>query len=130
MLLFGVLFGVTLLVIAGYFILFTAQHAEGSLKPFGKYLALWVFVLAGLLVLGAALAPTLGYRGLVMRGGPAYGRGFGPGGFGDRRRGPRFLFRQEGPGAQGAPSQPPETEAPPSGPTPPPAAPAPAPASP
>ena len=70
---FLILIPVTLLVIAGYFIQFSAQWAEGGLKTFGRYLSLWVFVLAALLVIGAATAPMMGF------GGPGMMRGIGPG---------------------------------------------------
>ena len=68
MILFRILIVATLLVIVGYFIQLTAQRAEGYLRPFGKYLSLWVFVLAGLTVVSAAVAPELGYRGFGPRG--------------------------------------------------------------
>jgi len=72
-----VLLIMTLLVIVGYFIQLTAQRAEGFLKPFGKYLSLWVFVLAGLVVIGAAINPGLG-RGFGGPGRPVVAREFGP----------------------------------------------------
>jgi hypothetical protein len=87
MFLIPILFVVTILVIAGYFIQFTAQRAEGFLKPFGKYLSLWVFVLAGLVVVAAAIGPGLG-------------RGFGGPGVMTRGFGPRVLLRR---GFQGPP---------------------------
>ena len=106
MMLFGILVVVTMLVIAGYFIQFAAQRAEGSLRPFGRYLSLWVFVLAGLLVVAAALQPALGYRGFgprggpgITRGGPGFARGPGPGFFPGTRFGRRFE-RREGPPAR------------------------------
>jgi hypothetical protein len=106
MILFRILILSTLLVIAGYFIQFAAQRAEGILKPFGKYLSLWVFVLAGLVIVAAALHPVLGGGSFgMMRGGPGFARGFGPGPgfFPGGRFGPRFDRRFggrfEGPGA-------------------------------
>ena len=68
----GVLFAlvpVTLLVVLGYFVLFAANKAEGSARAFGKYLSIWVFVLAGLLLLAVAFAPRFGFRG------PGFGHG-------------------------------------------------------
>jgi hypothetical protein len=99
MFMFPILVLVTLLVIAGYFIQFAAQFAEGFMRPFGKYLALWVFVLAGLLIVAAALGPALGYRGAGPGfGGPRVMRGIGRGGFGGgfagRRVDGRFFERR------------------------------------
>ena len=113
MMLFGILVVVTMLVIAGYFIQFAAQYAEGTLKPFGRYLSLWVFVLAGLLVVAAALQPALGYRGFggprggpgIARGGPGFARGPGPGFFPGGRFGRRFERRQAPPAGTEAPAQ-------------------------
>jgi len=99
MILIPILILVTTLVILGYFIQFAAQRAEGFLKPFGKYLSLWVFVLAGLIVVAAALQPVLGGRGFgMMRGGPGFARGYGPGPgfFPGRRFDPRFDRRFNG----------------------------------
>jgi hypothetical protein len=124
MFMFPILVLVTLLVIAGYFIQFAAQFAEGFMRPFGKYLALWVFVLAGLVIVAAALGPALGYRGAGPGfGGPRVMRGIGPGGFAGRRFDGRvferrFNRRQAGqqpagapatqsPAQQGAPAAPP-----------------------
>ena len=70
----GVLFAlvpVTLLVVLGYFVLFAASKAEGSARAFGKYLSIWVFVLAGLLLLAAAFAPRFGFGSR----GPGFGHG-------------------------------------------------------
>lgn len=53
----------TILVIVGYFVLIAAARAEGALERFGRYLAIWTFVLAGLLAVGGLLAPTLGMQG-------------------------------------------------------------------
>lgn len=36
----------TVWVILGYFILFSSTKAEGSLRTFGRVLAIWVFVIA------------------------------------------------------------------------------------
>jgi hypothetical protein len=111
MMLFGILVVVTMLVIAGYFIQFAAQRAEGTLRPFGRYLSLWVFVLAGLLVVAAALQPALGYRGFgprggpaIARGGPGFARGPGPGFFPGRRFGRRFERRDAPPARTDAPA--------------------------
>jgi hypothetical protein len=83
---------VTVLVIAGYFVQLTAQRAEGFLKPFGKYLSLWVFALAGLVVIGAAINPGFG-RGFGGPDRPGFGRAFGPRLGPGRGFGPRFESR-------------------------------------
>jgi len=36
----------TVWVILGYFILFSSTKAEGSIRTFGRVLAIWVFVIA------------------------------------------------------------------------------------
>ncbi len=54
MLLAPVLICVTLLVVLGYFVLLTSSRAEGTLKAFGKYLAIWLFILPVLLIIAAA----------------------------------------------------------------------------
>lgn len=112
MILFVLLILVTLLVVAGYFIQFSAQHAEGSLKTFGKYLSLWVFVLAGLLVVGAAVQPAIGYGGFGPGAGIA--RAFGPGARLRFERGREFGFARRrglgfGAGTSGGAAAPPTT---------------------
>jgi len=52
----------TILVIVGYFVLYTALRAEGGIRRFGKYLGAWIFFLAGVSVAAGLLAPTLGMR--------------------------------------------------------------------
>ena len=46
----------TALTVAGYVALFLSHRSEGSLKTFGRYLGIWAFVLAGLVVLGGMFA--------------------------------------------------------------------------
>jgi len=48
----------TFLVVVGYFLIYTSTRAEGRLKRFGKYLGVWVFFLAGMVILGGLLAST------------------------------------------------------------------------
>jgi hypothetical protein len=120
MMLFMILVLVTFLVIAGYFIQFAAQYAEGPLKPFGRYLSLWVFVLAALVIVAAALQPALRARGIgfggpgIARGGagfaPGFARGPGPGFFAARRAGRRFERREVPPARTDNPAT--ETPAP------------------
>jgi hypothetical protein len=124
MFLFVLLVVVTFMVVAGYFIQFSAQHAEGTLKTFGKYLSLWVFVLAGLLIVAAAVRPAIANRGFGP--GPrgvffnrAVGPGFGPGpGFtrGFRRNRPGNPQQNAGPNAPQGQGQ--QTPAPGSAPAP------------
>lgn len=44
------------LTVAGYLALYLSHRSEGSLKSFGRYLGIWAFVLAGLVVLGGMFA--------------------------------------------------------------------------
>ena len=46
----------TALTVAGYVALFLSHRSEGSLKTFGRYLGIWAFALAGLVVLGGMFA--------------------------------------------------------------------------
>ena len=46
----------TALTVAGYVALFLSHRSEGALKVFGRYLGIWAFVLAGLVVLGGMFA--------------------------------------------------------------------------
>ncbi len=111
---FIVLVPVTLLVVLGYFVFFAASKAEGPIKSFGKYLSIWVFILAGLLLLAAAFGPRLGL-GWPMRG---FGRMMvidrpGPGARHFELRSPRQLPpRAEQPDALDQPDQPDAPDAP------------------
>ena len=120
----------TALVIAGYFVWFASTKAEDRLKTVGKYIAIWTFAFAAVLVIigiaGAVMRPMEMGRPMAMYGGPRM-MGMGPGmhpgmgpmgmhrGFGDER-GPRFMFRermgQEPPKAD-VPAAPPPAAAPP-----------------
>jgi len=46
----------TALTVAGYVALFLSHRSEGALKTFGRYLGIWAFALAGLVVLGGMFA--------------------------------------------------------------------------
>ena len=48
----------TALVVVGYFLVYTSTRAEGGLKRFGQYLGIWVFFLAGIVILGGVIAST------------------------------------------------------------------------
>lgn len=65
MIYFLALIPATALTIAGYFVLYLAHRAEGSLRTFGRYLGFWAFTLAGLIILGALFAAAHGgHRGM------------------------------------------------------------------
>lgn len=63
MLFFFSLLPATVLVVVGYFVLYASTRTDGRLRAFGKYLAIWHFLLAALVVLGGVLAAALGIRG-------------------------------------------------------------------
>ncbi len=44
----------TVWVVLGYFILFSSTKTEGSIRTFGRILAIWVFIIAGFIPLMAA----------------------------------------------------------------------------
>ena len=46
----------TALTVGGYVALFLSNRSEGSLRTFGRYLGIWAFVLAALVVLGGVFA--------------------------------------------------------------------------
>ena len=48
----------TMLTVAGYVVMVLSNRSEGRLKSFGHYLGIWVFVLAGLIVLGGIVAAS------------------------------------------------------------------------
>lgn len=52
----------TALVVVGYFLVYTSTRAEGGLKRFGQYLGIWVFFLAGIVILGGVIASTAGVQ--------------------------------------------------------------------
>jgi hypothetical protein len=70
-----VLLPATALTVAGYVVLFLSARSEGALRTFGKYLGLWAFTLAALLILGAIFAaahrghhcPIFGTHGMHER---------------------------------------------------------------
>src|ERR1700722_19163677 len=113
MLLTRILLGATFLVVVGYFVLLTSSRTEGALRTFGKYLGIWLVVLAGLFIIGGA---TMAHR----HGGPGmmHGQGMQRPWFG--RHGPRPGPRpDEGPPpapAPGAGTPPPAPNAAPTSP--------------
>ena len=48
------LFGLSFVVVLGYFVLLSSERAEGRLKTFGRILAIWLFVLPVLALIAAA----------------------------------------------------------------------------
>lgn len=58
----------TAFVVIGYFVLFTSTRSAGTMRRFGQYLAIWIFFLAGAVVLAGLLMPTLGMGGSMMGG--------------------------------------------------------------
>ena len=44
------------LTVAGYVALFLSHRSDGALRTFGRYLGIWAFVLAALVVLGGMFA--------------------------------------------------------------------------
>ena len=60
MIYFLALLPATMLIVAGYVVLFVSGRSEGSFRAFGKYLGFWVFTLAGLIILGAIFAAAHG----------------------------------------------------------------------
>jgi len=57
----------TILLVVGYFVLFASSRAEGGVKRFGQYLAVWIFFLVTVLVLGGLLASALGMQDPISR---------------------------------------------------------------
>ena len=51
----------TFLVIVGYFVLFSASKADSSgVRAFGQILAIWIFVIAAAIVIGAGYITLAG----------------------------------------------------------------------
>ena len=44
----------TIILVIGYFVLFSSQKAEGGIRKFGRVLAIWIFVVALLPLVGGA----------------------------------------------------------------------------
>ena len=44
----------TIIVVVGYFVLFSSRKAEGRIRRFGQVLAIWVFVVALFPLIGGA----------------------------------------------------------------------------
>lgn len=109
----------TALTVGGYVALFLSSRSEGSLKAFGRYLGIWAFVLAGLVVLGGMFAAGRVHR---LHEGMWDGRGGPHCPFMERRDDERMWERRERlePGAAPAKPAPVPPEAPAGQPSPPP----------
>lgn len=55
------IFPATFWAVIAYFVLLSSARAEGSIKSFGRGLAIWVFILSGLIVLGGAFITLNGW---------------------------------------------------------------------
>lgn len=60
MMFFFSLIPATMLVVAGYFVMFASSKAEGGVQTCGKFLSIWIYILAALVILGGAFGPMLG----------------------------------------------------------------------
>lgn len=60
----------TALTVAGYVALFLSHRSEGALRTFGRYLGIWAFVLAALVVLGGMFAAGHMHRAHAAMWGP------------------------------------------------------------
>ena len=68
---FVILVPATAMVAGGYLVLVHSHQTVEGLKTFGKYLAYWIFALAGLYVVGSTTALIFGHghgRGMHGRG--------------------------------------------------------------
>jgi len=99
------------LTVGGYVALFLSHRSEGALKTFGRYLGIWAFVLAALVVLGGMFAAGHMHR---MHAGMWDGRGGPDCPFMERRDDDRTWERHERGEAGAPPARPPA--APPEGP--------------
>ena len=50
----------TLLIVLGYFVLFSSTKTQGGVRTFGQILATWIFILAVVLPLAGAYATYAG----------------------------------------------------------------------
>jgi hypothetical protein len=80
------------LTVGGYVALYLSHRSEGGLKTFGRYLGIWAFVLAALVVLGGMFAAGHMHR---MHAGMWDGRGGPYCPFMDRRDDDRMWERRD-----------------------------------
>lgn len=59
----------TLVVVLGYFVLFSSTKTQGAVKTFGQILAIWLFVLAAVFPVAGAYVTYAGFPsiGAMMR---------------------------------------------------------------
>ena len=50
----------TFFVTVGYFVLFASSKAEGNIQKYGKFLAIWIFILALLPLMGGLYVTMTG----------------------------------------------------------------------
>jgi len=55
----------TLLVVIGYFVLFSTTKTAGAVKTFGRILAIWLFILAAVLPAAGAYATFAGFPSMA-----------------------------------------------------------------
>ena len=98
------------LTVAGYVALYLSHRSEGALRTFGRYLGIWAWVLAALVVLGGMFA-----AGHMRSHGGMWGPHAGTHCPWMEGRGPDGWERRErsGPPAPGTPPSPDGTTAPP-----------------
>ena len=63
----------TILVVVGYFVLFSSSKTEGSIRMFGQILAFWVFLIALLPLAGGAYVTVTGQCAMEDRQWPGPG---------------------------------------------------------
>lgn len=51
----------TFWVVVGYFVLFSSSKADGRIRTFGRALAIWIFVIAGCVLIGGAYITLAGF---------------------------------------------------------------------
>jgi hypothetical protein len=56
----GSLFPATAFAVVGFFTLFAAERAAGRIRTIGKVLGIWLFVLAGVVILAGVVASVAG----------------------------------------------------------------------
>ncbi len=133
MFLFAILIPATAIVAGAYIVMVLSRQTDGPLRTFGKYLAIWMFILGGLVFLGMSAGAIYrakhpgerppGIFGMGMRGGisgPGMMRGPGPDAGTQRFDVPRPAYRRTPPQSEfpeledaGHTSGSPESSAPP-----------------
>jgi len=55
----------TLLLVVGYFVLFSTTKTAGAITTFGRILAIWLFILAAVLPAAGAYATFVGFPSMT-----------------------------------------------------------------